>query len=63
MLDAYLKPFVRGPVVYEKLAESIARAPSIDGGEVAENEVLGEANERQGQYEAILAKRKRSEDE
>jgi cell filamentation protein len=65
ILDAYLNPFIRDPVVYEKLAESIARAPGIDGSDVATNEVLGEANEPgvKAQYEAVVAKRKRSKDE
>ncbi len=65
ILDTYLKPFVCDPVAYEKLAGSIARAPGIDGGDVAANDVLGEANEPsiKAQYEAFVAKRKRSEDE
>jgi cell filamentation protein len=65
ILDNYLKPFIRDPVAYEKLAESIARVPGIDGGDVAMNEVLGEANEPnvKAKYEAIIAKRKRAEDE
>jgi cell filamentation protein len=64
ILDAYLKPFVRDPVAYEKLAGSIARAPGIDGSDVAANEVLGEASQPsvKAQYEAVIAKRKRSED-
>lgn len=65
ILDAYLKQFIRGPVAYEKLAEGIAQAPGIDGGDVATNEVLGEASEPsvKAQYEAVVAKRKSAEDE
>jgi cell filamentation protein len=65
ILDAYLKPFIRDPVTHEKLADAITRTPGIDGGDVATNEVLGEANEQsvKAQYEAIVAKRKRAEDE
>jgi cell filamentation protein len=65
ILDNDLKPFIRDPVAYEKLAESIARVPGIDGGDVAMNEVLGEANEPnvKAKYEAVIAKRKRAEDE
>ena len=48
-----------------KLADGITRTPGIDGGDVATNEVLGEANEPsvKAQYEAIVAKRKRADDE
>jgi cell filamentation protein len=65
ILDAYLNPFVRDPIVYEKLAESIVRAPGIDGSDVTTNEVLGEANEPsvKAQYEAVVAKRQRAENE
>jgi cell filamentation protein len=65
ILDAYLKPFISDPVAYEKLAESVMRTPGIDGGDVATNEVLGEANEPsvKAQYEAVVAKRNRAENE
>lgn len=65
ILDAYLRPFIRGPVAYEKLAGGIAQAPGIDGSDVATNEVLGEASEPgvRAQYEAVVTKRKRAEEE
>ena len=65
ILDAYLKPFLSDPVTHEKLADGITRTPGIDGGDVATNEVLGEANEPsvKVQYEAVVAKRKRTENE
>jgi cell filamentation protein len=65
ILDAYLKPFIRDPIAYEKLAESIALAPGIGGSDVTTNEVLGEANEPsvKARYKAVLAKRKRAENE
>lgn len=65
ILDGYLKPFIRDPVSHEKLAESVARTPGIDGGDVVTNEVLGDATEPsvKAQYEAAVAKRKRAERE
>jgi cell filamentation protein len=60
-LDAYLKPFVRGPIAYEHLATAIVQAPGLDGSvQAAElNEVLGNADEPivKAQYEAMLTKR------
>jgi cell filamentation protein len=63
ILDTYLKPFIRDPVTYEKLAEGVKRAPGIAGGDVAMNEVLGEATEPgvKAQYQAVVAKRQRAE--
>ncbi|MBN9219003.1 MAG: Fic family protein [Mesorhizobium sp.] len=65
ILDGYLKPFVRGPVAYEKLAESVAGTPGIDGGNVATNAVLGDAADPsvKARYEAVVAKRRHAEDE
>jgi cell filamentation protein len=65
ILDAYLQPFIREPVAYEKLAEGVAQAPGIAGSDVATNEVLGEADEPsvKAKYQAVVAKRKRAEDE
>jgi cell filamentation protein len=61
-LDAYLKPFMRGPVAYEHLATAIVQAPGL-GGSVPDaelNEVLGNTDEPivKAQYEAMLTKRK-----
>ncbi|MEA2943205.1 MAG: cell filamentation protein, partial [Bradyrhizobium sp.] len=62
-LDAYLKPFMRGPIAYEQLA-AIVQAPGLDGSvqDAALNEVLGMTEEPaiKAQYEAMLAKRKKS---
>jgi cell filamentation protein len=63
ILDGYLKPFIRDPVAHEKLAEGVVRTPGIDGGDVATNEVLGEATEPsvKAQYDAVIARRKLAE--
>ena len=63
-LDAYLKPFLRDPIAYEQLTSAIAHAPGLDGSaqDAALNEVLGTAEEPavKAQYEAMLAKRKKT---
>jgi cell filamentation protein len=63
-LDAYLKPFMRDPVATEKLATAIVRTPGLDGSlqAAALNEVLGATEEPavKAQYEAMLAKRKKT---
>jgi hypothetical protein len=50
-------------VAHEKLAEGVVRTPGIDGGDVATNEVLGEATEPsvKAQYDAVIARRKLAE--
>jgi cell filamentation protein len=61
-LDAYLKPFMRDPIAYERLATAIVQAPGLDGGvqDAELNEVLGNTDEPivKAQYEAMLTKRK-----
>jgi cell filamentation protein len=61
-LDAYLKPFMRGPIAYEQLATAIVRTPGLDGSlqDAALNEVLGTTEEPavKAQYAAMLVKRK-----
>jgi cell filamentation protein len=56
-LDAYLKPFMRDPIAYERLATAIVQAPGLDGGvqDAEPNEVLGNTDEPivKAQYEAI----------
>lgn len=63
-LDAYLKPFMRGPIAYEQLATAIVRTPGLDGSlqDAALNEVLGTTEEPavRAQYEAMLMKRKQT---
>jgi cell filamentation protein len=60
-LDAYLKPFTRGPIAYEQLATAIVQTPGLDGSlqDAALNEVLGTTEEPavKTQYEAMLVKR------
>jgi cell filamentation protein len=60
-LDAYLMPFIRDPIAYEKLATAIVQAPGLDGNlqSAALNEVLGNTDEPgvKAQYEAMLTKR------
>jgi len=62
--DAYLKPFMRGPIAYEQLATAIVQAPGLDGSvqDAALNEVLGTTEEPaiKAQYEAMLVKRKKT---
>jgi cell filamentation protein, protein adenylyltransferase len=61
-LDTYLKPFIRDPIAYERLATAIVEAPGLDGSvqDAALNEVLGNTDEPgvKAQYEAMLTKRK-----
>lgn len=63
-LDAYLKPFIRDPIAYERLATAIVQAPglggSVQGAEL--DEVLGPTEEPavRAQYEAMLMKRKKT---
>lgn len=63
-LDTYLKPFMRGPIAYEKLAAAIVQAPGLDGSahDAQLNEVLGTTEEPavKAQYEAMLVKRKKT---
>jgi cell filamentation protein len=63
-LDAYLKPFMRGPIAYEQLATAIVQTPGLDGNpqDATLNEVLGAAEDPavKAQYEAMLAKRKKT---
>lgn len=63
-LDTYLKPFIRGPIAYEQLAAAIVQAPGLDGSadDAELNEVLGTNEEPavKAQYEAMLAKRKKT---
>jgi cell filamentation protein len=60
-LDAYLKPFMRGPIAYEQLATAIVQTPGLAGSvqDAALNEVLGNADEPdvKAQYEAMVMKR------
>lgn len=63
-LDAYLKPLIRDPIAYERLATAIVQAPglggSVQGAEL--DEVLGPTEEPavRAQYEAMLMKRKKT---
>jgi cell filamentation protein len=60
ILDAYLKPFMREPIAYDRLAAQVANAPGIDGtAEVNATEVLGDSNEPavRAQYEEMLQRR------
>ncbi len=63
-LDAYLKPFIRGPIAYERLATAIVQAPGLDGSvqDAELNEVLGNTDEPtvKAQYEAMRTKRNHS---
>jgi cell filamentation protein len=63
-LDAYLKPFMRGPIAYEQLATAVVQAPGLDGSVrgAALNEVLGTTEEPaiKAQYETMLAKRRKT---
>lgn len=60
-LDAYLKPFMRDPIAYDRLATAIVRAPGLDGSvqDAALNQVLGNTDEPavKARYEAMLRKR------
>jgi cell filamentation protein len=61
-LDAYLKPLMRDPISYERLATAIVQTPGLDGSiqDAELNEVLGNTDEPivKAQYEAMLTKRK-----
>ena len=63
-LDVYLKPFMRDPIAYEKLATAIVQAPGLYGSvqDAELNEVLGKAEEPavKVHYEAMLVKRKKT---
>jgi cell filamentation protein len=63
-LDVYLKPFIRDPVAYERLATAIVQAPGLDGSvqDAELNEVLGTTEEPavKAQYEAMLVKRRKT---
>jgi cell filamentation protein len=63
-LDAYLKPFIRDPIAYAQLATAIVQAPGLDGSarDAELDEVLGTTDEPavKAQYEAMLAKRKKT---
>jgi cell filamentation protein len=65
VLEAYLKPFISDAVAYEQLAEGVSGAPGIDGGDVTTDEVLGKTTEPgvKTRYEAVVARRKRTEGE
>jgi cell filamentation protein len=60
-LDTYLKPFVREPIAYDRLATAIVQAPGLDGSvqDAALNQVLGRTDEPavKAQYEGMLRKR------
>jgi cell filamentation protein len=60
-LDTYLKPFVREPIAYDRLATALVQAPGLDGSvqDAALNQVLGRTDEPavKAQYEGILRKR------
>jgi cell filamentation protein len=60
-LDTYLKPFMRDPISYERLATAIVQAPGLDGSvqDAELNEVLGNTDEPvvKAQYGAMLTKR------
>jgi cell filamentation protein len=62
VLDAYLKPFMRDPIAYERLATTIVLAPGLDGSvqDAELNEILGNTDEPivRARYEAMLTKRK-----
>ena len=61
-LDTYLKPFVREPIAYDRLATALVQAPGLDGSvqDAALNQVLGKTDEPavKAQYEGMLRKRK-----
>jgi cell filamentation protein len=63
-LDAFLKPFVRDSIAYEKLASAIVQAPGLDGSlqDAELSEVLGTTEDPavKAQYEAMLAKRNKT---
>lgn len=63
-LDAYLKPFMRGPIAYEQLATAIVLTPALNGSPqgTALNEVLGPADDPavKTQYAAMLVKRNKT---
>jgi cell filamentation protein, protein adenylyltransferase len=63
-LDAYLEPFMSGPIAYERLATAMVQAPGLDGSlqDAALNEVLGTIEEPavKAQYQAMLVKRKKT---
>lgn len=60
-LDTYLKPFMRDPISYERLATAIVQAPGLDGSvqDAELNEVLGNTDEPvvKARYGAMLTKR------
>jgi cell filamentation protein len=60
-LDTYLKPFVREPIAYDRLATALVQAPGLDGSvqDAALNQVLGKTDEPavKAQYEGMLRKR------
>jgi cell filamentation protein len=60
-LDTYLKPFVREPIAYDRLATALVQAPGLDGSvqDAALNQVLGRTDEPavKAQYEGMLRKR------
>jgi cell filamentation protein len=60
-LDTYLKPLVREPIAYDRLATAIVQAPGLDGSvqDAALNQVLGRTDEPavKAQYEGMLRKR------
>jgi cell filamentation protein len=63
-LDAFLKPFMRDSIAYEKLANAIVQAPGLDGSvqDAELNEVLGATEDPavKAQYEAMLVKRNKT---
>jgi cell filamentation protein len=63
-LDAYLKPFIRGPIAYQRLGAAIVQAPGLGGSvrNVQLNEVLGTSDDPivRAKYEAMLVNRKQT---
>jgi cell filamentation protein len=63
-LDAYLKPFMRDPIVYAQLATAMVQVPGLDASvqDAELIEVLGTTDEPavKAQYEAMLVKRKKT---
>ena len=63
-LDAFLKPFIRDSIAYEKLASAIVQARGLDGSvqDAELNEVLGTTDDPavKAQYEAMLVKRNKT---
>ncbi len=65
LLDAYLKPFVRQAIAYDRLAAEVGRAPGLDGNaQPGLNKVLGKTSEPavQARYKQQQLRRKQNQD-